>query len=126
MRESDRERSHDQVAFGALVGAGVVAVLQFLSLSQLDNCLKFALFCFATSIPVLSTYLLNLFVCTDYRKMANRWYNMVAMMFGTLSFILGFAAILWHFSRIAGLVFGALCFIGLGLVVRSPDRGIGG
>ena len=121
-KSDDVHLTHDQVAFGALVGVNVIAVVELLGLSQLDNSLRVALYCFAISIPLLCAYLININFANSYEHLTSCWYNVGAMAVGSLASIAGMASIFWHFSSTLGLLFVILCSFGIIFVVAFPDK----
>lgn len=55
-----RRSEHNKIACGALVGLGVIAIVQMLSVNSLDAPLKVSVWSFAFSIPSLSV----MFMCS--------------------------------------------------------------
>jgi hypothetical protein len=123
--DDERSRTLDKVALGALVGVGVLAVFQLLTLNQLDTPLKLALYSFAISIPLLSTYLAVLTSATPaiYNSMTSKWSYGLAAFGGGLTGLVGFTAVFWHFSAKLGVLFGGLSLFGLILFVRDGLSG---
>jgi hypothetical protein len=105
--------SEDRIMSGALIAISVVALVQLLSVGQLDIPLKISLYCFAVSIPLLSLASLNRLAASAQEYIVDAWYDSFAIAFGSLASFVGVGALFWHFSRIMGGLFFAISFFGV-------------
>src|SRR5437764_149421 len=97
MPEDNEGYQFERVLAAALAGLGTVVVTQLLQVASLDAALKIALYCFAISIPMLAAYWFILL-----GKAGNMSHfglpEMITMVVGLWSGVIGLGAIFWHFS----------------------------
>jgi len=112
-KSAEKDAVDERLLFGALLGLGIVVVVQLISLRRLDRSLTLSLYCFAVSIPLLSMRLVNSLMFTYFEYDVSVWYNRISPLIGGFAALLGLNALFWHFSRIAGFLFGSLCIASL-------------
>lgn len=125
--EIHRRSEHNKIACGALVGLGVIAIVQMLSVNSLDAPLKVSVWSFAFSIPSLSVMFMcsiteSQFGFTTNKKiyawaLGDLWY------FGHLASFVGISGLFFHFSIIAGLIFVVTTVFGFTVFVEF-DRAL--
>jgi hypothetical protein len=103
---------------GGLVGVAVIAVFQLLTLSSLDKRLTVSLYCFATSIPLLSFFVQSKVAESWYTNSVSFWYTVLPLLIGATIWFVGLAAVFFHFSIIVGLIFSLLAILGVISVTR--------
>jgi hypothetical protein len=112
-----RTNIETEVMSGALVGLGVIAIVQMLSVPSLDVPLKVSLYSFAISIPFLTVAFLCARIETGVDFRSN--HPLVSLAFGScvgfgnLSSLAGISALFFHFMNYAGFIFIGVCVIGL-------------
>jgi hypothetical protein len=114
-------RRQVEVICGALVGLGVIAIVQMLSLNSLDIPLKISVCSFAVSIPSLTVVLLCEWteIRIDFRSHAP-WVSFAVGLLawiGYISSLAGVSALFFHFMNYAGIIFLVMCVIGLSIWV---------
>jgi hypothetical protein len=106
----------DRLIMGALLGVASVALIQFLELGPLDIALTLSLYSFATAIPLLSMGLFIIAVHSAYQALgaerddellAPHLFVEIVETVGIVAAFTGIAAMFWHFSVLAGIVFVA-------------------
>jgi hypothetical protein len=114
MRDTDSEPRDDvRLSITALLGVGVISVVQLLGATTLDDSLRFSLYCFAVAIPFLSAYLQVLSFDPRRKHFPGRWYVATFSALGPLVSLMGLGGIFWHFSRRIGLLFIAACLVAM-------------
>jgi hypothetical protein len=113
--------NNQRIVVGASLGLNTLAVFQILGLSNLDNSLTLAIYCFAFSTPALAAYL-GVLMDGEVGRIRER-VGILAVLGGIASFI-GLTAIFFHMTVGAGLVFlattGLVSFL---LKPRHTHRG---
>ncbi|HYR74907.1 MAG TPA: hypothetical protein VEM96_03625 [Pyrinomonadaceae bacterium] len=101
-----------EVICGALLGVSIISTLQLASLA-LDLPLTGAVYCFAVSTPILCFAFIR--ISLSHKKWTNyREHEAVVLTsVGILLSLVGLAAIIYHLSTGAGIVFAALSFLGI-------------
>jgi len=109
-----------EVLFGALAGVDIIAVIQLTSVTQLDEPLRVALYCFAVGIPVLCLYLVSMALLMGEKAdmVEVMWYHLGAMAIGPLASLGGLSALFYHFSAIMAVIFAALSLAVLWMVLH--------
>ena len=100
-----RLRKHNILLVSSgLVGVAVVSILTFITLPQLTYRLRFAIFCFSVAIPALTA---SIVLVRDEKNEPIEAKASHALVFftGTLIGFAGIAAIFFHLSIWAGIVF---------------------
>ena len=105
-----------EILTGALVGLGVIALVQMLSLQSLDVPLIVSVYSFAVSIPSLSAVFLCMmeeakFGVTTHERISTVMAILLAA--GNLGTLIGISALFFHFATYAGIIFIASSLIGL-------------
>lgn len=116
--------TESQVMAGALIGIGVISLIQLLSVGvgQLDLPLKISLYCFSISIPFLSAYWLNSREASHHEYYVDAWYDTLAVVLGSIGSITGICGLFWHFSWVMGVTFLAVILLGLISYVKYSDE----
>jgi len=104
LRTPDQVLTIEKVVCTALVGIGVIAVIELLG-TPLDSALTFSLYCFAISIPFLAAYSLILASATRHEQIVGKWYLNIVGIVGIVAAFVGVGAIFWHFNWAIGLLF---------------------
>jgi hypothetical protein len=110
-----------EILIGSMAGLAAVALIQLISVDELDTPLFISVFCLAVGLPFTAT---ALYVAQVHR--ADPKYVRPGLILGTVVGCLGFVglyaiwggfvAMFWHFCWWAGLTFIACSAVGLGLV----------
>src|SRR5262245_49515301 len=75
-----------QTMSAALIGVSIVAVIQFLTLPNLDRALTASLYCFIVSIPLLTYYIVTMLLDSVLEKAEyHKLQNLVAFFIGNTS-----------------------------------------
>ena len=109
-------RKEGATAAGALLGVNVASVLALTTQSAITPLQRIALLCCAISIPLLSYS-----VCVELLKVRSPFEVHAYMLFiGTAAGIAGFGFALTAAYLAAGLVFGILSVLVIGLTAMRP------
>jgi len=100
-----------------LVGLGVVAVVQMLSVERLDLPLTVSIFSFAVSIPCNSANVICMIAKGEHGTTANSRLATAGISavirIGVLSSFVGISGLFFHFTKYAGIVFIVFSVLGL-------------
>lgn len=105
-----------EASSAALIGIGVIAIIELLGIANLDRALTVSFYSFVISIPMLSVVFLTLVDETKYEyrpRGVPRVYMNIAWLVGALSSLAGIGALIYHFAGCAAILFAFLCVIGL-------------
>jgi hypothetical protein len=94
-----------QIMAGALLVINVIALIQLLSVVQLDIPLKVSLYCFAASIPLLTLSWLNGHSISQQEYYVDSMYDFVPSIISLFISFAGICALFWHFSWTIGVLF---------------------
>ena len=111
-----------KTACAALVGVGVVALVQMLSVNSLDVPLKVSVCSFAFSIPALSTVLICALVDDTYAVFHSKRYLKTVNTIGYVAALIGVGALFFHFAVYAGLIFTGMSLIGIVVAAIYGDQ----
>ena len=114
MPDQDPESQQIEIGAGALVGLGVIAIVQMLSMQSLDVPLTVSLYSFAVSIPSLSAVFLCMREEIKHRVYPadQGWVNLLVIIGGLASSI-GIGGLFFHFDNYAGIIFIIVSVLGL-------------
>jgi hypothetical protein len=122
----DRDQTEEawmKLGSGALVGLGVVSVVQMLSLNGLDLPLKVSVFSFAISIPLLSAVFISAVVRSAFEYVTDKPLLLRSIsLVGYLASLTGVSALFFHFALYAGVVFIAGSLIGFVAVTIYDNK----
>jgi hypothetical protein len=128
LTEKDRAiNHHTEIMAGTLVGLGVIALVQMLSVQSLDVPLKVSLYSFAVSVPSLSAVFLALRDQGSLGRMGiaeSRFATLheVLLFIGYLGSVIGISGLFFHFTTYAGIIFVAASLVGLVFCIGRPTR----
>jgi hypothetical protein len=91
--------------FSALIGVGIISIVQITSVTALSKSLRVAVFCFSISIPFLAAVLYILVHLDDDVVVYIPNYFRFIYLNGILFSFAGIAAIFFHFHRVFGIIF---------------------
>ena len=104
----ERERlRQDNLAYGGLIGVGVVMVQPFLTSTSLDRSAMVCVIAFSLSIPLLAALVMVNLQETFRRRATSSVLVLAAKPVAQSSAFVGVVAGFWHISWIAGVVFMA-------------------
>ncbi len=117
---SKEEDVRIEIVCGALVGLGVIALVQMLSVTTLDVPLRISLCSFAISIPSLTAVFLSF--KERGPAAAGRSSRLLTFLWtiGNIASLIGISGLFFHFAVYAGVIF-IVIFV-LGLVAWSRFR----
>lgn len=105
--QKSEQKPHEnrKLIIGGLTAFSGACVVQLLGLSHLDLSLQIALWLFALSLPLLIRDLLDIQEEDRHGISINLESRLIATTTGILGSVVGVAAIFWHFSQLAFLLF---------------------
>jgi hypothetical protein len=105
-----------EVISGVLIGVDTVAIIQLVGLDHLDGPLTDALYCFATSIPLLAFFVFCIRIEKTRNCSIDIWYKDFALILGILGPPIGLGLLILHLSRTVAWIFAVLCGLAVVLV----------
>ena len=120
--EAFRARQDTGIAFGALVGVAIIALVQMLSVSSLDVPLKVSIYGFAVSVPSLTAVVLCLIDEARHGIAIYRTSLLWLVVIGNLASFAGISGLFFHFSSYAGITFVTISAIGFGIWTRHRNN----
>jgi len=122
----DRKIEHNKIGCGALVGLGVIAIVQMLSVDGLDAPLNVSVWSFAFSIPSLSVTFMCSVTESQFGFTTNKGIYALPLSglsyFGHLASFVGISGLFFHFSILAGLIFMAISLFGFSIFVEFDSE----
>jgi len=101
----------------ALISTSMVITIQLVN-EKIDTLqLSIALYCFATSIPLLVGSIAVLYLEKLYKIRAHIWYLWICNFFGCFLSIIGISSIFFNFNWILGIIFLTCCLFTLFVIV---------
>src|SRR5262245_47401144 len=114
MPEAPHPRDADRLIYAGLLGLAAAGVIELVDKDTLNTPQLIAVYAFALAIPLLAVGLV-----TDYARRAGTpipaWRDLLGVA-GSLASVFGLAALFFHFGVGPGIVFAAMCVVGLVLV----------
>jgi type III secretory pathway component EscT len=105
----------NNLAYGALIVAGVYMVQPFLTASALDVTARICVIAFAVAIPLLAALILLGQQEAFRRRTARSPLVAVAKSVGQMGAFVGLVAAFWHIQWVAGVVFLGAGLVGTGV-----------